>query len=360
MCNRILSVLLAAALILAAFSACGRVPGEAPSGGTVTVTDRMGRTVQVPEDPQSICAICPYAGMLVVMFGYGDRITSTCNNLARSNLLTEICPEISSAAVVKNSGDLNAEEILARNTDLIIVNDGSYVNEDQRAKLDTLGIPYIVTGFQTIEEQFEVTRLIGKALGAEKEAESYIEYFRSVMDDVSSKTAGAKPVRLYHSVNEAVRTDQRGDYCSQWIALTGAENVSAGDPEAIQVNGEKSYTTLEQIYIWNPGLIICNEAMVDEYILSDPKWAEIEAVKSKKVYQIPIGITRMGHPTSLETPLAILWLAQLLHPELFDFDFSAKLREFYDEFFDFTLSDEWIDAMLEGNEMRTPKTNGGE
>lgn len=360
--KRVISCLLILSVILSVFSSCGVIRNSPESAGkTITVTDCMGREVQVPSDPQSICTLCPYSGMMVVMLGYGDKVTSTCNNVARSNLINEICPSIQNAEMVKSSGDINAEEILSLNTDLIFVEDGIFRNEDQLAKLETMAIPYVVVGFQTIEEQFEATRVIGKALNAEEKAEKYIGWFQSVIDYVSSSIADVtdKPV-VYHSVNEAVRTDEKGGYCAQWIDYTGVVNVSAEDTDSLELNGKKSFTTLEQIYLWNPEMIICNEGGVDEYILSDSKWEGLDAVRNGRVYQIPVGITRMGHPTSIETPLAILWLAQLAHPDIFDYDYSAKLREFYKDFFDFDLSDEWIDAMLEGNDMRTPKQNRGE
>jgi iron complex transport system substrate-binding protein len=47
-------------------------------------------------------------------------------------------------------------------------------------------------------------------------------------------------------------------------------------------------------------------------------------VQKGEVYQIPIGITRWGHPSSFETPLAILWLMKLLYPGSFEVDMIRK------------------------------------
>ncbi len=348
--------LFTALIIVLSFTSCG-LNRSATAVKTVSVTDCASRTVEVPSDPQSICTLCPYTGTLITLLGFADRVTSTCNNVARSNLLNEICPEIGDAVVVKNSGDINAEEILNLNTDLIFAEKGVLENSDQLAKLETMGIPYVLIGFETPEEQFEATRVIGDALGVPEKAEKYNEYFRNVIDSVKEKSSLiTEKKNIYHSVNEAVRTDNKGSYCDLWIELTGAVNVSA-QTDGLRIEGNKSYTTLEQIYIWNPDIIICNEAQVDDYILSDPKWEGLDAVINKQVYQIPIGITRWGHPTSLETPLAIMWLARLLYPEIYDYDIDAEIRNFYKEFFSFDLSDEWIEAIKDGNNMRTPKTN---
>ena len=353
--KKTLSVALSLIILLSFLGGCAvNNPGNKAE---LTVTDCVGRTVSVPADPQSICDLCPFSGPMIVMFGYGERITTSCNNAVRSKLLAEICPSIENAVVVKNSGAINAEEIMAKNTDLIITNRGVYDTSAEREKLDAMGIPYVVIDYETIEQQFEAVRVLGQTLQQSEKAQKYIDWFRSVLQraDEASAKEPSKP-RLYHSVNEAVRTDQKGSYCAEWIAHTGARNVSL-EIGKLKMESEKAFTTLEQIYAWDPELIICNEAQVDDYILSDEKWEGLSAVRNKRVYQIPIGITRWGHPTSLETPLAVLWLMKLMYPDSFNVDMNAETKSFYQTFFDYSLSDEWMEAIMDGSEMRTPKTN---
>ena len=135
-------------------------------------------------------------------------------------------------------------------------------------------------------------------------------------------------------------------------------NVSL-ESGTLRTEGDKAYTTLEQIYAWDPDIIVCNEAQVDDYILTDEKWQGLSAVTAGRVYQIPIGVTRWGHPTSVETPLALMWLAELLYPDLFDIDIDAEIRSFFDTFYHFEIDDEWIAAIKEGDNMRRPKTENG-
>lgn len=355
MSKRVCAVFICVILICSSF---GCAKGNTPAGD-ITVTDCAGRTVQVPRDPQSICTVCPFSGQMVILLGAGEHITSTVNNVARSNLLSEICPAIDNAVVVKNSGSINAEEVMALDTDLIFVNTGAYETEAERAKLDVMGIPYVVIGYETIDEQLEAIRILGRALQKKDAAGRYIEWFRSTIKRVDDTLKDVEtPVRLYHSVNEAVRTDKPGSYCAEWISHTGVVNVST-DGGALQTEGEKSYTTLEQIYAWDPDIIICNEAQVDDYILTDEKWQGLTAVTQGKVYQIPIGVTRWGHPNSVETPLALLWLAELLYPDRFDIDIDEEIRRFFGTFYGFAIDDGWIEAIKDGDNMRRPKTENG-
>lgn len=335
------------------------VENKAESGKEfITVTDSEGRLVQVPQNPQSICCICPFAGPLAVMFDKGEQITSICNNMDRSKLLKKIYPGISEAPVAKAGGSVNAETILELKTDLILVNSETWNEEAERKKLEILGIPCVVIGFENIEEQMEAIETVGAVLGADEEAKAYLDWYKEIILEVSETSADIpKEERpsLYHAVNESLRTDYEGSICAEWIAYTGAENVSL-ESDNLSLEGDKAYTTLEQIYEWSPDLIICNEPGIDDFILKDDKWAGLSSVQSKKVYQIPVGISRMGHPTSTETPLAILWLAETLYPERFDIDYNQEVYDYYKNFFDLELTEAEISNIIHADKMRTGKT----
>ncbi|MBT8339766.1 MAG: hypothetical protein KJP07_07110, partial [Desulfatitalea sp.] len=74
------------------------------------------------------------------------------------------------------------------------------------------------------------------------------------------------------------------------------------------------------------------------------------------VYQMPIGISRWGHPGSLETPLAVLWTAKTIYPGAFThIDIPAEVKSFYSRFFGYALSDHMVRQMLRGKDMRLNK-----
>lgn len=323
----------------------------------IQVTDMAGREVTVPKDPQSICVLDAYAAPVVVMLGYGDKMPSTINAVSRNLLLQSICPSLKNAAIVKTSGTVNAEAVLKLKTDLIIIGDDTYSSTDERAKLDTLGIPYIVVKYVSMAEQMAVVTLLGEALQSQDMADKYVRYYRNSIDLVSdgvSKIPEDAAIRLYHSVNEAARTDYPGSLCADWIALMNVINVSLDTQ--LNMMEDKAYATLEQIYKWDPDIIIANESGIADYILTDSKWQGLRAVIDKKVFQIPIGLSRWGHPTSIETPLAILWLAELLYPAQFDVDIRDEMTAFYKTFYGYTISGEEADGIISGYGIRTPKT----
>lgn len=352
-----LSIVLLLSLICTLLNGCTSGTSLQTEENTITITDTVGRTVEVPEAPESICCICPFSGPFLVMLGVGEHVTSACNNMLRSNLLCAMCPELSEAIVVKSSGSVNAEAVIDLDTDLIFVNGEMYETPEERAKLDSMDIPYVVITFENLSSQLDAILVIGQALGEEDKAQEYVDWCNSVYDDVQNSLANvsASPIRLYHAVNEATRTDYPGSICAEWIAMTGVENVSLDSN--LDREGNKAYTTLEEIYNWDPDMIICNEAGVDDYILTDDKWAGLTCVEEEKVYQIPVGISRMGHPTSCETPLALMWLANLLYPEDYDIDFIQELIDYYENFYDFEIDEDVAEAIMDADEMRAAKTS---
>jgi iron complex transport system substrate-binding protein len=108
--------------------------------------------------------------------------------------------------------------------------------------------------------------------------------------------------------------------------------------------------------LWDPEAILANEPGVAAYIRNNPEWSAVSAVRNGRVFQMPIGISRWGHPGSLETPLAILWTAKTVYPDRFKgLDMNQEVREFYKTFFNYDLSDNMVQQILAGKGMRLTK-----
>ena len=326
---------------------------------SITVEDYFGRKVTLSEPAKRIACGYAYTGHVVTMLGRGEDIVAVVDGLKRDKVLTSIHPHIKNLPVPFSSVAINIEELLGCDPDVVFIRSDTALDEGTVEKLNKRGIPYVVIDFYSMEEQIKTISIIGQVVGEEEKAQNYINYYLKVIDDtekVTSTIPQNEKISLYHSVNEAVRTDTKNSLPADWIKTAGGINVSIEDD--LKISGEKSYATLEQIYLWNPEVIIANEAGVDEYILSNEQWASLNAVKEKRVYQMPVGISRWGHPGSLETPLAIQWTVKLLYPEYFkDLDMATVTKEYYKIFFNINLNDAQVNEILNGKGMREIKNN---
>ncbi|MEG1584147.1 MAG: ABC transporter substrate-binding protein [Anaerovorax sp.] len=327
------------------------------------ITDCVGREVEVPAEVEKIAALDSFAGEAMVMLGAGDQLVGAPNGVKRDKLLQEIYPDLVNLTVPMSGGTVNAETLLTIDPDVIFLKGDLYLNKGELAKLDKLDIPYLVVRYTTMKEQMFAFHMIGTVLGGEKEkkAMEINEYYQETIDltgERAKQIPENEKLRVYHSIQEAVRTDGEDSLGADWTKNMGLTNVSVG--ENLTAEGSNYYCGMEQIFVWNPDVILCNDAMTKEYLLSTPKWAGLGAVAQKKVYNIPVGATRWGQQGSVETFFAMLWTGVTLYPEYYmDIDLKTEVMAFYKDYLGLALDEQTYGMILSGQGIRTNGQNAG-
>ncbi len=103
--------------------------------------------------------------------------------------------------------------------------------------------------------------------------------------------------------------------------------------------------TMEDVIAWDPDIILLGRTTNTEMITNNDAWAGITAVKNDEIYVGPNGVFYWD--SSSERVLNILWLAKVLHPDLFqDLDLEAEVREYYSTFYGYDLTDEQARDLL--------------
>lgn len=335
------------------------------SGETLTVKDCIRREVSVPKNPERIAVLDSFAGEAVVMIGAGNRMVTCPNGVKSDSLLCEICPELEQVTVVMSGGSFNAEALLELAPDVILVKEALYAAEEERSKLDKLNLPYLVISYGNMAEQMYALAVTGAASGEEaaQRAQEINAYYCDVIRRVcraAETIPESEKKTVYHSINEAVRTDGENSLGNDWITCAGAVNVSAQHTDSLQSEGEDYYANLEQIFVWDPDVVICNEAATKEYLLTDSKWSGLGAVTRGEVYNIPVGATRWGQRGSLETFFAMIWLGVTIYPEYYaDFDLQTEVTDFYWDLLGLEIDNETYRKMLSGTGIRNASNASG-
>lgn len=352
--SRFISILLILMMILAVCG-CGSDAGK--SGEVKTITDCMGRQVKIPENPEKVACLYASAAHMMLMLDEEEKIVG-CPNGVKSDVLMQMkYPEISETATPHQEGSVNAEELLRIDTDLVLLSRSLAVNEGEMAKLDELGIPYVVIDYYNIDELRTAVDVAGQVFNKEEQARGYIQFFDETMAMVDERLADvdiANAPQVFHSLNEATRTDPEESICNE--IMTRAKVIDISAAKGTVSTDKNAYITLEEIYSWNPDAFLANEYSVTEYILNDSKWAGLDAVKNKAVYTLPVGATRWCHPGSMEAHMGVLAVARQFYPERFeDFDMEAYVADYYEEYFGLKLDKKTVKNILAGEGMR--KTN---
>ncbi len=351
----IVSILLLAAILL---SGCGApTPEVVPETGR-TVTDCSGRVVSLPSEVRSVACLYAYTGHLTVLLGCEERIDAVVKGLKRDLLMERKLENLEELPSPYYAGAINIEELATVSPDVIFLRVETLADSGEVEKLEELGIPYVFFDYVTMEDQLASIDLMGKCLGREERAEEYMDDYRATVELVEKRLATLAPQErktVYHSVNEVVRTDIPGTLSYEVLNAAGCMNV-VGSADELRLDGDKGMATVEQIYTWDPDVVLANEPEATRYFLQDGKFSGLRAVQEGQVYQLPVGISRWAHPGSIESPLAALYIAQLLYPERFaDIDMEQEIHDFYQHWFSIELSDEDVALILNGEGMRTTR-----
>ncbi|MGS0765018.1 ABC transporter substrate-binding protein [Syntrophomonas curvata] len=322
-------------------------------GKTITVTDCLDRRVQVPAKVERVACLYAFAGYATAMLGQGDKIVAVPDDLKQDVLLNEIYPDISRALVPVAEGSIDIEELLKADPDVVLVKNSTAADPAEAKKLEKSNIPYLAVDYSGIEEQQHAVTVIAQALGAAERGKLYNDYYQNCIYKVRKVAATipeAERVRVYRATDEATDTDGPDTLAADWTQTAGAINVSVDQP--LRHFGGKNSASLEQILQWDPDVILVNEPETAKYISGSFRWSPLKAVKESRVYQMPGGISRWGNAEGVETPLAVMWTAHLLYPERFpDINIKQEAQDFYQKIFNYQVSGDMLDIILNGEGM---------
>jgi len=360
--KKLLALLLVLAILLA-----GCAAKDAPETGgesetpetpaTRTVTDTIGRTVEVPAEVGRVVIIStmPLASVYCMVAGSGEKLvglTPSSANAALHSFVVKLVPQVAEVSTeFAQGGTVNVEEVLALEPDVVFYNTNNAADCEAVTKLETAGIPCVgfsvtIEGNNTIETFNTWVSLLGETLGEDLQAEAIVNYGRDMQKMVADRVAkipeaDRRSALILANYNQSAITAAGSTFGRYWLSAIGAVNVAADIEQAI------SPVNLEQLYAWDPDVIFINSFSgfsADEVMASTAvegqDWSGLTAVQNGEVYKMPLGMYYWFPPCS-DSPLALLWMAKNLYPEQFaDIDMDETVKDYYEAFYELTLTDE--------------------
>lgn len=340
--------------------------GKADNEETVeirSIKDQNDRLVELPGNIERIATgrILPFPAVYFLATGSTDQIVGihpASKSAADTSMLGKMSPSLLKAKTNFIQGnDINVEELLKLETDLVFVygDNGHKIDEYEMAGIKSVGIRTMsIAEGNSVETLNSWLELLGEITDQEDRAKEIISYGRQIEEDIQKKLSAIKdkPKGLMiftHSDGKTV-VSGKGFFGNYWLNATGAIDVAEDD---IKI---KAPVDMEQIYTWNPEIIYVSnftdlqpQDFYDNSI-EGQDWSEVDAVKNKQVYKIPLGIYRW-FPPSGDSPLMLQWLAQKNHPDLFIYDMSSVMANFYAKYYDYDLSPEEINRILNPSDL---------
>ena len=354
--KRFLTLLLALTLLL---TACGTAP--ASQKNKRTITDQAGFTVELPEKVERIvvCDILPLPSVLSVFFDSADKIvgmSGTSMNAAENSLLGQLYPEILNAETGFIDGStVNTEELLKLRPDVVFYNAS---RAELGQQLRTAGFPAVAISvnkwdYDCIETLNNWIALLSEIFPDNDRTETVKNYSDKVLgmvrDRISAIPADQRErvLFLYQYSETNILTSGAKFFGQWWADATGAINVA----EELTTDNSVA-VNMEQIYAWNPSVILLTNftsAGPDDIYNNTVgvyDWSAIDAVQSRRVYKMPLGMYRSYTPGA-DTPVTLLWLAKTLYPTYFeDVDILAETKAYYKEVFGVELTDSQAESIF--------------
>ncbi|MBP5305075.1 MAG: ABC transporter substrate-binding protein [Lachnospiraceae bacterium] len=328
---------------------------------TITVTDHNGNEVTLKKDINRIvvCDIFPIPAFLSVFFDSADKIVGMAGasmTAAKNSLLSELYPEILNASTSFIDGsNVNIEELALLEPDLVIYSASSKDLGDQLLSRDFPAIAVSVSkwNYDCIETLNNWIALFSEIFPENDKTAICREYseskYKFVQDRVKDipEEERQRAFFLFQYSDETILTSGRQFFGQWWADAIGAVNV------ATELEKDNSVAVnMEQIYAWDPSLIFItnfNQSFPQdlyENTVGNYDWSEIDAVKNKNVYKMPLGMYRSYTP-GVDCPVTLLFLAKLAYPDLFaDVNITEETKAYYKEVFGIELTDEQADSIF--------------
>lgn len=315
------------------------------------ITDAAGRKVEIPDGIGRVLPAGPPASILVYALA-PEKLTGWVRSPSdeeKAYLLPSVRDLPTYGRLTGKGGTANMEAVLAAKPDIILdvgTVDATYASLADKVQAQT-GIPYVLVD-GSFAKSGETLRQIGDLLGVEERAKMLADYSDATIKRLNDKLGAVpttkRPKVYYGRGPEGLETGLSGSINLEILETAGATNVAAAAG-----TGGLTQVSLEQILSWNPDTILAASGKFAKTVKSDPLWANIDAVKNKRVFVAPsLPFGWFDSPPGINRLIGIAWLEKLFYPATFSEDLSAEVRTFYKLFYQVALTDDQVTALLKG------------
>lgn len=309
-------------------------PSETPAHYPITVTDQAGREVTIEEEPERLVSGYYISTSLLIALDLDEKLVGIEAKANKRAIYKLSAPELIDLPNVGTAKEFDLEGCAALEPDLVIL---PLKLKNAAETLEGLGIDVLLVNPEDQDLLTEMVNLIAAATNTEEQAQSLLDFSAEQETYLTDTLADAAAPSVYLAGNSSMlSTAGNAMYQSDMIRLAGGSNVAADITDTYWV--EISY---EQLLTWDPEyIILASDASytVDD-VLADPNLAGCTAVSNGNVYQLPSKAEAWDSPVPSGI-LGAVWLANVLHPDLFtEADCSALIDEYYEQFYGFTYSE---------------------
>ncbi|MDO5708445.1 MAG: ABC transporter substrate-binding protein [Andreesenia angusta] len=321
---------------------------ESSSSNTNIFIDSAGRKNELPKNIETVVPSGRVAQMMISMIA-PEKLVSLAD--LPKYIQKDIPRDLPiTGQLYGGKGQINYEEIINKNPD-IIIDIGEMkktIKEDLDEVQKTTNKPTIFIKAD-LENTAKAFRVLGELLGEEERAERLAKFTEEA---ISFAEEGKKDIKekkkVYQTTSDdGLGADLDGTAHTEILNLIGAENAAETEAQG----GKPGQTVyMEQILEWNPDIVIANNRGLGDIVMNDERWKNVKAVQDDAVYTVPQDpFSWVSKPPSANRIIGIYWMAKTIYPEVYDIDLKMKTKEWYKLAYNYELTDEEYEVILNGD-----------
>lgn len=316
------------------------------------ITDQLDRKVTIPDHIHRAVVLQHQTLNIAVQLDATKQIVGVLSNWKKQlgKNYVRLAPELENMAMPGDLNSVNIESLLALKPDVVFVT--NYAPPEMIKQISDVNIPVVAISLRTGEacEKGKLNptltdedkayndglkqgiELIAEVFEKKQQSNELIKAAfanRKLLADRLGNIPVDKRIRTYMA-NPDLGTYGSGKYTGLMMEHSGAYNVAAAT-----IKGFKQ-VSLENVLEWNPAVILVQDRYPDVVpkILNDQGWANIQAVKDKKVLLMPEYAKAWGYPMPEALALGEVWLAKALYPQRFqDVNLDKMVNDYYQKFY---------------------------
>lgn len=316
------------------------------------ITDQLDRKVTIPDHINRAVVLQHQTLNIAVQLDATKQIVGVLSNWKKQlgKNYVRLAPELEKMAMPGDLNSVNIESLLALKPDVVFVT--NYAPPEMIKQISDMNIPVIAISLRTGEagEKGKLNptlndedkayndglkqgiELIADVFEKKQQSDELVKAAfanRQLLADRLKGIPADKRVKTYMA-NPDLNTYGSGKYTGLMMEHAGAYNVAAAT-----IKGFKQ-VSIENVLEWNPAVIFVQDRYPDvvPQILNDQSWANIQAVKDKKVFLMPEYAKAWGYPMPEALALGEVWLAKSLYPQRFqDIDLDKMVNDYYQKFY---------------------------
>ncbi len=318
-----------------------------------TFTDSLGREVRVPVEIERVAALSSTSEQVLITMA-PDMMVGLCQAMSEDEKLF-LGEELSALPVLGSyynaKGDFNKESVAAANPQVIIDmgEKENGIEEDLESLQAQLAIPvvFIETSLDGYDEAY---RALGELLGLPERGNQLADYCAAAWAETESVMATIpenERVNMLYLLGDAGLNIIPANSFQSGVIDIVANNLAV--VENAKGGGQGMESSLEQIALWNPELIVFGPNSVYSSVADMPAWKGIDAIDSGTYFEVPSEpYSWLNNPPTVNQILGLQWLPRVCYPHAYDDDLKQVVTEYYQLFYGYQLSDAEYDELVEG------------